>query len=193
MAITSDIDERVYPGDLARDMRRYTDALNRNEFVKREREAERVIRQLDDAYMAIAIDEARGALLRGDTGYGCVVVHRNRVVGYGSGSEKPTDCTCHSEVIAIREAQRSVGGLLQDCWLYSTFEPCVFCIGAICHSKVSRVIWGAERKDLPHLYRQRNHCAQELLADTGSPPHCRWGILRGECIEVTIATPERQR
>lgn len=156
----------------------------------REAEAARVIGQLDDAYMAVAADVARCALARGDAGYGCVIVRANKIVARAGGSETPTDCTCHSEVVAIRAAQGVVGGLLQNCWLYSTFEPCVFCIGAICHSKVSRVIYGAERSDLPELYRQRRHSARDLLADTGSPAHLTWGILREQCIEVTTATPK---
>ncbi len=147
-------------------------------------------RHTDERHMLSAINLAKLALWEGKTGYGCIIVDAaGHFLGAGRGSETPTDCTCHSEVVAIREAMSRAGGLLRGATLYSTFEPCMFCCGAICHSKASRVVWGAERVDLPTRYRQRYYHAGALLQDTSEPPSIVAGVLRAECAAVTIATP----
>lgn len=150
------------------------------------------ILQADERHMLGAVQLAKLALWQGQAGYGCVIIDsEGKFLGSGKGSETLTDCTCHSEVVAIREAMLKRGGLLLGATLYSTFEPCLYCIGAILHSKVSRVVWGCERKDLPALYRQRRFTATQLLEDTTYPPTTQAGVLRQECLEVTVAGPRR--
>jgi tRNA(adenine34) deaminase len=144
----------------------------------------------DGPNMELAINLAKLALWEGRAGYGCLIIDAaGRYLGAGRGSETPTDCTCHSEVVAIRESMARAGGLLHGATLYSTFEPCMFCCGAINHAKVSRVVWGAGRDDLPHLYRQRYFSAGDLLHDTSDPPLYRAGVLRAECMRVTAGMP----
>lgn len=68
------------------------------------------------------------------------------IVGEGwNRRESEVDPTAHAEVIAIREAARTLGSWrLTDCTLYVTLEPCIQCCGAILLARVPRVVYGAE-------------------------------------------------
>lgn len=135
--------------------------------------------------MRRAVELGHYAIRRGQRGFGAVIFNAaGEEIGYGFGSETPTDPTAHSEMDAIREACAWRDGPLTDCTLYSTHEPCAMCCGAISHAKVSRVVWGSDRADLPELFRCRHYDAHELLRDTSHPPTIRTGVLRDECIAL---------
>jgi tRNA(adenine34) deaminase len=147
----------------------------------------RSVDRSDSTYMEIAVDHAQAAQMDGDRPFGCVVADDlGTIVGVGKGSEREWDPTRHSEIAAIQEACLHRGGLLQGCTLYSTHEPCVMCIGAINHAKLSRVVFGSWRCDLPQLFRTRGTftSAVALLSDTSHPPEIVSGVLRKECIKL---------
>ncbi|MCF2533719.1 tRNA adenosine(34) deaminase TadA [Yinghuangia sp. KLBMP8922] len=96
--------------------------------------------------MRLALDEARLAPATGDVPIGCVVLDRDgAVVGRGRNErEAYGDPTAHAEVVALREAARTVGEWrLSGCTLVVTLEPCTMCAGAIVLSRVDRVVFGA--------------------------------------------------
>lgn len=140
----------------------------------------------DEQWMWCAIAVAERAAGRGDRPFGCVIVYSNgdvapHVVGHGGGSEFGNDPTQHCEMWAIREAYETLGKPLYGCTLYSTHEPCIMCCGAINHAKIGRVVWGSDRVDLPHMFRQRDVSARSLLKDTSTPSLTASGVLREEC------------
>ncbi len=102
--------------------------------------------QQDDP-MAAAFDQADAAAAMDEVPVGAVVVHREtgRIVARaGNRTEKQGDPTAHAEVLAIREACRTVGQpRLPGHDLYVTLEPCAMCAGAISHARIDRVIFGA--------------------------------------------------
>lgn len=76
---------------------------------------------------------------------GAVLVHNNQVIG--EGWNRPIgrhDPTAHAEIMALRQ-----GGLvlqnyrLLDTTLYVTLEPCVMCSGAMVHSRIGTLVYGA--------------------------------------------------
>lgn len=137
-----------------------------------------------DQNMLAAIRLARWAAGRGERPFGCVIVDEyGDIIGAGSGSETATDPTRHSEITAIRMACADRGDLLRGCTLYSTHEPCAMCCGAISHSKVSVVVYGSARNDLPTLFRSRSHEGLSLLADTSHPPLVE-RALAVECVSL---------
>ncbi|WP_318376225.1 tRNA adenosine(34) deaminase TadA [Enterobacter sp.] len=96
-------------------------------------------------WMRHALTLAQRAWDEGEVPVGAVLVHNNQVIG--EGWNRPIgrhDPTAHAEIMALRQ-----GGLVQqnyrllDTTLYVTLEPCVMCAGAMVHSRIGRLIFGA--------------------------------------------------
>ena len=100
----------------------------------------------DELWMEEALREAQRALAMGEVPVGAVVVHDRRVIGRGCNQPiSANDPTAHAEVLALREAARTLGNYrLLDCDLYVTMEPCAMCAGAITHARIRRLVYGAE-------------------------------------------------
>lgn len=110
-----------------------------------------------DAWMGLALAEARRALATEDVPIGAVVIGPDGAV-LGSGRnqrEELGDPTAHAEIVAIREAADRLrqlsqldggsgdGWRLADCTLVVTLEPCAMCAGAIVLARIPRVVFGA--------------------------------------------------
>ena len=100
----------------------------------------------DLLYMRQAMAQARLAQETGEVPVGAVVVRDGQVIGQGRNAPiGRCDATAHAEVQALREASRALGNYrLDGCTLYVTLEPCPMCAGAILHSRVARVVYGAK-------------------------------------------------
>lgn len=100
--------------------------------------------QEDQAWMKLAIEEAKKAEQIGEVPIGAILVKDGEIVGRGYNlRETNHDPTAHAEMVAIREACERLGAWrLLDCTLYVTLEPCPMCAGAIVQSRVKRVVYG---------------------------------------------------
>jgi tRNA(adenine34) deaminase len=97
----------------------------------------------DDNWMTHALDEARAAAAAGDVPVGAVVVHDGAIIGRGRNRrEVDRDPTAHAEIVALREAARSLGHWRVEATLYVTQEPCPMCAGAIVNARVTRLVYG---------------------------------------------------
>jgi tRNA(adenine34) deaminase len=139
----------------------------------------------DVYWMRYAIELANEAKAEGKRPFGCIIVHDSQQVpvGFGSGSETPTDPTCHSEIEAIKEACIRRRGLLQGCSIYSTHMPCPMCAGAITHAKLDRVVFGSARNELPELFRDKNHAIIQIYASASHQVEIVQ-CLRDECVAL---------
>ena len=87
-----------------------------------------------EAFMAIALEEARAAAQAGDVPVGAVIVRDGQVIARGRNLRE----------VAIHRACQALGGWrLPGCSLYVTLEPCPMCAGAIINARVEQVIFGA--------------------------------------------------
>ena len=136
--------------------------------------------------MRQALEMARRAEAAGEVPIGALVVVDGKLVGRGWNRPIATvDPTAHAEMEALRMAARAIGNYrLPGAELYVTVEPCAMCAGALVHSRVARLVYGAAEPksgaventgrvlDLPGL----NH----RVAVTS-------GVLADECAERMVA------
>lgn len=97
-------------------------------------------------YMELAFAEAKKAEAQDEVPIGAVIVAPDgQVIGRGyNRRELDQDATQHAEIIAIRQANQSLGTWrLEDCSLFVTLEPCPMCAGAIINARIKDVYFGA--------------------------------------------------
>jgi tRNA(adenine34) deaminase len=96
-------------------------------------------------FMELAIREAELAFEEGEVPVGAVVVLENRVIGRGHNrTEALHDATAHAEMIALSAAYSHFEDWrLEECYLFSTLEPCIMCAGAAVLSRIKTIVYGA--------------------------------------------------
>jgi tRNA(adenine34) deaminase len=99
----------------------------------------------DQQWMQRALALAAEAAARGEVPVGAVVVLDGVIIGEGSNNPiGGCDPTAHAEIIALRAAAKTVANYrIAGATLYVTIEPCTMCAGAIIHSRVGRLVFGA--------------------------------------------------
>jgi tRNA(adenine34) deaminase len=98
----------------------------------------------DEYFMRLALREAEQAFDHDDVPIGAVLVRDGEVIGAGHNErELRADPTAHAEMIALREAARTLGSWrVLDAVMYVTLEPCAMCAGALVLARLPRLIYG---------------------------------------------------
>jgi cytosine/creatinine deaminase len=95
-----------------------------------------------DAFMEMAIQEAKSALADGDFPYGSVLVRDGKIIGVGRNRMNThNDPTSHAEIEVLRSAglQENYLGTV----MYASAFPCIMCAGPIVMLGVPKIIAGA--------------------------------------------------
>lgn len=99
----------------------------------------------DEYWMRHCLVLANKAAAAGEVPVGALVVRDNILVA--EGYNQPISChdpCAHAEIEALRQAGSTLENYrLSDCILYVSLEPCSMCAGAIVHSRISRLVYGA--------------------------------------------------
>ena len=101
--------------------------------------------QSDHYFMGEALRQAARAYEAEEVPVGAVVVRAGRIIARAFNQvELLKDATAHAEMLALTQAEEATGDWrLTDCTLYVTKEPCPMCAGAIVHTRLERVVFGA--------------------------------------------------
>ena len=96
--------------------------------------------------MRDALAEAEQAFAHEDVPVGAVAVRGGVIVGRGHNrKEADADPTAHAEMIALREAARTLEDWrLAGVTLYCTLEPCPMCAGAMVAARLPRLVYAAD-------------------------------------------------
>ena len=95
--------------------------------------------------MGEALRLAARAYEAGEVPVGALIVRAGRIIARAFNQvELLKDATAHAEMLALTQAEAYVGDWrLTDCTLYVTKEPCPMCAGAVVHTRLARVVFGA--------------------------------------------------
>jgi tRNA(adenine34) deaminase len=146
----------------------------------------------DEYWMRHALELAQQADQTNEVPVGAIVVKDNAVIA--EGFNKPissADPTAHAEIVALRGAAQTLNNYrLPDTTLYVTVEPCAMCAGAIIHSRIKRVVYGAAEPKAGAV------CSHLQLFDQAQMNHrVEWqgGVLADEATAVLQAFFARRR
>lgn len=139
-----------------------------------------------ERFMRMALDEAARGKAEGNSAVGSVIVQGDRVVARGRNLVMSTfDPTAHAETVALREAGQALKLVdFSGCTLYTTFEPCPMCCGAILASNVSTLVMGG--RPTPAERRWGEYTVEHFLdyAKRSGTMQVVTGVLTQECVDI---------
>ena len=100
----------------------------------------------DSEAIALALEEAKSAALRGEVPVGAVLLGSEGGLLAQDGNRilELKDPTAHAEIQVMRTAARNLGHeRLIGTTLFVSLEPCAMCAGAIAMARVSRLVFAA--------------------------------------------------
>jgi tRNA(adenine34) deaminase len=151
-------------------------------------ERETLDREMMTRCLAVAVRSGQ----EGEYPYGVVICRAGNVVAESTNRvAHEHDVTRHAEVVAISQAQKTLGTVsLDDCSIYVSAEPCVYCSYAIRESRIGRLVYGLRS---PHMggVSKWNVLTDEDLSNTmpevfDPPPEIIAGFMAQEVEQALL-------
>lgn len=138
-------------------------------------------------YLRRSIEVSKSSRVNGNTPFGAILVGPDGEILLEQENVEITEhrCTGHAETALMEKASQRFGhDFLWNCTLYTTFEPCAMCSGAIYWGNVGRVVYAATEEALLKLTGSHEQNPTFNL-------HCRDIFAKGQKpIEVIGPFPE---
>jgi tRNA(adenine34) deaminase len=100
----------------------------------------------DGEAIALALEEAKAAALRGEVPVGAVLLDASAALLARDGNRiiELRDPTAHAEMLVMRAAAKTLNNeRLTGATLYVSLEPCAMCAGAMAMARVGRLVFAA--------------------------------------------------
>lgn len=99
----------------------------------------------DQHWMQEALKLAEQAARHNEVPVGAVLILEDQVIAQGWNQPIGTnDPSAHAEIITLRRGAGYMNSYrLSNSTLYVTLEPCIMCVGAMLHSRIKRLVYGA--------------------------------------------------
>jgi tRNA(adenine34) deaminase len=100
----------------------------------------------DGEAIALALEEAKSAALRGEVPVGAVLLGADGALLARSGNRilELKDPTAHAEMLVMRQGAQALGNeRLIGATLYVSLEPCAMCAGAMAMARIARLVFAA--------------------------------------------------
>jgi tRNA(adenine34) deaminase len=138
---------------------------------------------IDEQFMRVAIKEAEIAAREGNWAMGCVIVINGKIVGRGHNEGyTQKNRLIHAETQALAQAKDELEIHRHEAILYTTYDPCPMCLGAMLVMKIKRLVTGVDLDNsgatgildhLPPFYQQEKFHIEVT-----------YGVLAKECTQV---------
>jgi len=124
----------------------------------------------DQAFLDIAIDQARAGRDEGGVPIGAALVVDGRILGAGHNRRVQLGSAIrHGETDALEEAGRQPAEVYRRSTMYTTLSPCDMCTGAILLYGIPRVVIGENRTFLGGEDLLRSRGVEVIVLDS---PEC---------------------
>lgn len=137
--------------------------------------------------MERAINLARGKHDEGGHGVAAVIVRGDEVISEAFTTiNRDQDPTCHAEINAIKLASDKLNSKnLENCYLYTTYEPCPMCATAAIWARMEGIVYGASMEDETDKCPQRIKIRCSEVIEKGEPKLELFpNFMREECKEL---------
>lgn len=101
-------------------------------------------------FMLEAIQQSFDTMRSGEGGpFGAVIVKDKKIIARGGNCVSTlNDPTAHAEIVAIREACKTLNTFqLNGCEIYTSCEPCPMCLGAIYWARFDKIYFANTKTD----------------------------------------------
>lgn len=139
----------------------------------------------DENFMREALIEAELALKEGNWPIGCVIVLDGKIIARTHNQTYSNrDKMAHAEILAIKQVQDILRNNEERAILYTTYEPCPMCFGAIVLNRIKKVVSGINldksgamffKDNLPLLFKQDKFQVEFIS-----------GVLADDCYRLFI-------
>ena len=139
------------------------------------------------AFMKEAIRLSIANVEQGQGGpFGAVIVKEGQIIARGVNRvTEHNDPTAHAEVVAIREACKSLNTFqLNGCEIYTSCEPCPMCLGAIYWARPDKLYYANSKEDAAAIQFDDQFIYEEIAKPIEQRKLFTQQILRAEALEA---------
>jgi tRNA(adenine34) deaminase len=135
----------------------------------------------NELYIKKCLALARKSEMKNEIPVGAILTQNNIILAESHNlSINANDPTAHAEINVIRLACEKINNYrIKDSVLYTTLEPCLMCMGAICEARIETIVFGAYSSSESSIDEKFKILKETYALD--HTPKFIGGILQKEC------------